>query len=427
MSAAREQTARRIGGQVAWLPLLGLAIWDINDATGPQAVPNATIFLGILSAIFMVAVLHRQSALVYLPRAPVALIFLCVTLGIAMVPLRADFYAQNILSDIGTLLFFLLCMVLAHQYMRELTSTRTVLWFVILYAVIAVVAYYAGIMNLRPAFYYAGRFDPPYFMLLGGLALLIRYSTRGAMRLVATAPLLALFWLALESGNRTQFLLGLLCVFLAWASNRPALFAMVTTAIGYAFLNQIGVFEYNPLAGVLTESRFGLLTGGTDESLTGRFEEVTDIWYHLTTLNSPAQTVFGRGAGAMWEPVRRLRVPVDANGYIYYLHIGFAHMTYRFGIAGLALFCYWMWAAAKNSGIIFDRESTVGERFWSLGAIGFSLNFFLQNSLYDPPAALAMAILLVMAYQRSNGSGSDSSSEPVVSSRRTPLTSPSEM
>jgi hypothetical protein len=397
---ATDVAKRATKEPVAWFTLLGLAVWDLNDATGPQAVPNASLFLAVVAVLFAVAVALRHRSSIVLPSVPVTLIFGCLAVGVAMIPFRVDFAPEYVVSDVGTLLFFLLAMVLAATYLDDLTTERTVYWFVVVYSVIAVVAYVAATIDLRPGYWYGGRWDPPYYMLFGGLALLARYSGKAAGRLVASGLIVVMLGLALQSGNRTQFALGLLFIFLSWASSRPLLYGMLLGAVGFAFLRAVGVIHYDPFTDLFAETRFSLLESGVDDSLAGRFSELSDIWYHITTLDSPAQTLFGRGAGALWQPITRTRVLVDPGGNLYYLHIGFAHMTYRYGLIGLGLFLYWLWVAIANLKRLFDSTSTVGERFWVLGAFGFSLNFFLQNSLYDPPAVVAMAVMLVAARQR---------------------------
>ena len=384
---------------MAWLALAGLGIWDLNDATGPKAVPQASLFLGIVAALFLVAVVRRLRSRAVLPHAPLFLVGGCFAVGIAMIPFRPDYHPEYVLSDLGTLAFFVLCLVLAALYREELTSHRTVVLFVALYIVIALVAYYAAVTDLRPEYWWNGRWDPPYYMLFGGLALLARYTDSLPKRLVSSSLLVAMLGLALFSGNRTQFALGLVFVALAWASNRVMVFLMSLGFVAFLFLRQIGVITFDPFADLFAESRFALLEGGLDDSLLGRLQEVHDIWYYLTVLNTPEQTIFGRGAGATWHPITRELA--DAGGEIYYLHTGLAHMSFRFGALGLILFIFWLWVSVANLRIMFDAEATIGERFWCLGALGFSLNFFLQNSLYDPPAVLAMAVLLVIAQVRS--------------------------
>jgi len=319
-----------------------------------------------------------------------------MVVGLAMIPFRPDFVAIHVFSDVGTLLFFLLCLVVASKYTHELTTQRTVYWFCVIYIGIAVFAYYAGVNNLRPGYWYDGRWDPPYYMLFGGLALFIRYGRNPVSRLLSGTALMLMLVLALQSGNRTQFLIGLLVAGLAWASNHTALFMMSVACVGFTFVRSVGLVEFDPFDGLFAESRFSLLAGGVDDSLAGRIDELRDIWYHLTVLNSGEQTLFGRGAGALWHPITRTRVIVDANGDLYYLHVGFAHLTYRFGVLGLLLFLFWMLAALNGARALFTGTHSIGEKFWILGGIGFSLNFFLQNSLYDPPAVLAMAVLLVV-------------------------------
>lgn len=384
---------------VAWLALIGLLIWDLNDASGPKAVPNASFFLAVVVLIYSVAAFRRLGHQIVLPRVPVILVTACFVVGLVMIPFRPDFYLGYVMRDFGSLVFFLLCLVVAAMYRRELMTRRTVVWFVIGYSVIAVFAYFAAAADLRPDYWWNGRWDPPYYMLFAGLALLARYTSTVAQRVVMSVGLLVMLNLALLSGNRTQFLLGLVFVALSWASNHAMLYLMVLTSVTYAFCLQIGIFEFNPLAGLLEGSRFALLESGADDSLNGRFSEVHDIWYHLTVLNSPWQTLLGRGAGAVWFPITRYLEGAPAQ--VYYLHTGFSHMTYRYGLVGLSLFAYWVWVATRHVSIMFRADATIGEKFWYLGAFGFSFNFFLQNSLYDPPAVLAMAVLLVNLRQPS--------------------------
>ena len=171
---------------VAWLALAGLGIWDLNDATGPKAVPQASLFLGIVAALFLVAVVRRLRSRAVLPHAPLFLVGGCFAVGIAMIPFRPDYHPEYVLSDLGTLAFFVLCLVLAALYREELTSHRTVVLFVALYIVIALVAYYAAVTDLRPEYWWNGRWDPPYYMLFGGLALLARYTDSLPKRLVSS-------------------------------------------------------------------------------------------------------------------------------------------------------------------------------------------------------------------------------------------------
>lgn len=376
------------------LVLLGLAAWDLNDASGPKAVPSATLFLGIVAACFVGAlVLSRRSAQPISRKAEM-LVVACLVTGLVMIPFRPDFVARYVASDIGLLVFFLLCMVVASTFLDELTDTRFVAWFVGVYIVIAVVAYVAASVNLRPAYYWGGRWDPPYFMMLGGLSLFARHATTTPRRALSVALLLAMLVLGLTSGNRTQFALGVIFVVLAWASNVAVMYVLGVATVAVVFLQQLGVISVGWLASFFDDSRFSLLSGGADDSLMGRFREVDDIIYHVEHLNTPAQTLLGRGAGALWHPITRSLDGV--SGDVYYLHVGPAHLGYRFGILGLALFAYWCWLALSNLRIALEKERSLGEKFWYLGALGFCLNFFLQNSLNDPPATLAMAVLIAI-------------------------------
>lgn len=376
------------------LVLTALVIWDLNDASGPKSVPNASVFLILVAALFGLALAITSRPLRLAPRAPTILVMLCVVAGLAMIPFRPDFVARYVASDIGTLVFFLLAMVVARTFVDALTTERVVVAFVVAYVIIAVLAYIFAAVNIRPAYYWGGRWDPPYFMMLGGLSLFARHAKTLARRLVSTGLLGAMLVLGLTSGNRTQFALGTIFIVLAWASNVLVMWLLTTVAVALAFLQQLGVISVDALTRLFDESRFSLLSGGADDSLMGRFREVNDVWYHVEYLNTPAQTLFGRGAGALWHPITRSLDGV--SGDIYYIHIGPAHLGYRFGIFGLALFAYVCWIALSRMRIAVSTERNIGEKFWYLGALGFCLNFLLQNSFNDPPATLAMAVLLAM-------------------------------
>lgn len=154
---------------VAWLALIGVGIWDLNDATGPKAVPPASLFLGIVAALFLLAVARRHSTKVVLPKTVMLLVGGCFLFGIAMIPLRPDFYAAFIFTDLGALGFFVLCMMVAAAYEGELTSRRTVTWSTRVCTGIAGVARYAAVVNPRPEYRWNGRWDPPFVMLSAAL------------------------------------------------------------------------------------------------------------------------------------------------------------------------------------------------------------------------------------------------------------------
>lgn len=391
--------------RAATVVLLALAIWDFNDASGPYSVPDATVFLVIVSSMMALGLLRGGSNWAAIPKVPLFLSGACLIFGTLMTPLRLDFYQQYVLADAGTMVLFVLCLLVASKYYERLFNDRTVLWFTAIYSVIAVFAYIAATLNLRPSYWWHGRWDPPYFMLFGALGLLLRFRRKSAAHAAVYLGLLvAMSGLALYSGNRTQFALGALFVALAWASDLRALCCILFGLILVLLSSALGVVRVDIVGSLFADTRFGLLDGGVDESLLGRLREANDVWYHITSLNSPLQTFFGRGFGATWQQITsyaRENV-IDGGRAVHYLHIGLVNLGYRYGVFGAGLFLYWMWVVAANVRILFTTSSTIADRFWYLGGLGFALNFFFQNSLYDPPAVIAMAALLVLVKRRAD-------------------------
>ena len=388
---------------VAGLILLALAIWDLNDATAPYSVPDATLFLGIVAAILAFAFVSRKQWGAPVPAGLFWMVVACLFVGALMTPLRLDFYAQYVLADAGTMVLFGVSLVVCAKYQDKLFTERTVVWFTAIYCVIAVVAYLSAAFNIRPEYRWHGRWDPPYFMLFAALALLVRFDRKSLFRFGLYAALLvASAGLALYSGNRTQFALGALFVALAWFSDPRAAAMMFMAVVVFFLFQQLGLIDFDPFAELFADTRFSLLEGGVDESLRGRFREVNDVWYHVANLNSPLQKLFGRGFGATWQQITSFAREnvIDGSNTVHYIHIGFVNLGYRYGIFGLALFAYWVWIVASNVGVILSKRASIAERFWYLGAVGFVLNFFVQNSLYDPPAVIAMAAFAVWANQR---------------------------
>ena len=406
-AVVRAQTRLR-KQPAAWPALFAFLIWDTNDATGPKGVPHAGAFLAVVAVFLGLAVLGRRTPRASIPRPVLGLVSVCLVLGLLMIPFRQDFHTFYVAQDLGTLLFFILCLLYASKFEAELMSKRTIIWFTAFYIFISVVAYYSATRDLRPAFAWNGRWDPPYFMLMGGLGLLIREARVWAAKIIGLALMSGLFWLGLESGNRTQFALGVVFVLLAWASSVKTLFAMLASAVGLLLTVQVGLLHANPFAGLFATSRFSLLNTGPDESLQGRLLEVSDIWHHMTVTDSPWQTFLGRGAGATWVPIKR--VLEDNTGTAFYIHIGFANLSYRYGVFGFALFVYLVLKSFQCVRTLFFDGAGIGQRFWCLGALGFGLNYFLQDSFYDPPAVMAMAVVLVVGkrmWQRPGGEPGD--------------------
>lgn len=393
-------------GGPAWPFLLACFIWDINDASGPQAVPSAALFQVLVALIIGLGTIRliRHGGGFVLPSGPVSIVLACLIIGATMGIFRDDFVFVYVASELGTMLFFVLAITYAAVDLPRLLNASTITWFCLLYSAIAVFAWFAASMNLRPNFYYGGRWDPPYFLLVVGLSLLARYAVTLRLRLGFAGLGIAMLVLSLYSGNRTQFLLSAILAGGVWASVLSVVaFGVLATLMLLLFSN--GVPLPSGYSTALSSTRFSLLSGGADLSIQGRFAEVADIWVYLTERNSVAQTLFGRGLGALWQPISRTRLVLDAGGNIYYIHIGFVHMTYRYGVLGLITFVYWASFAAPAIRYFVGRQSGLAEKFWAAGAIGFVCNFFLQNSLYDPPVVLAMSALMVLVWTRSRSGG----------------------
>ncbi|WP_338719503.1 hypothetical protein [Devosia sp. XK-2] len=400
MSAANKLQTDATGPAV--LVLAALAVWDINDASGPYSVPDATLFLTIVSVILGIALLKGNETWGSVPKVPLFLSCACLLFGVIMTPFRLDFYQQYVLADAGTMALFVLCLLVSSKYYEKLFNIRTVYWFAIVYSLIAVFAYISAVVNLRPSYWWHGRWDPPYFMLFGALSLLLRYKRdTGFTTFLYIALIVVMSGFALYSGNRTQFALGALFMVLAWISDIRVMFLVFVGVLISLLLYALGFFEFDIISSVFEDTRFGLLDGGADESLLGRFREASDIWYHFTTLNSPAQSFFGRGFGATWQQVSSFAREnvIDGGRTVHYLHIGFVNLGFRYGIFGAVLFLYWAWIVVANAKVMFSAKYALEHRFWYLGGLGFSVNFFFQNSLYDPPAVMAMAALLVMNHR----------------------------
>lgn len=386
----------------AVMVLAALAIWDINDASGPYSVPDATLFLTIVSGILGLALLKGNESWGPVPKVPLFLSCACLLFGALMTPFRLDYYQQYVLADAGTMALFVLCLLISSKYYEKLFSINTVYWFAVIYSLIAVFAYISSSINLRPSYWWHGRWDPPYFMLFGALGLFLRYRRDSGLRVILYVALIAIMsGLALYSGNRTQFALGALFVILAWISDIRVMFSVFVGIVVYLLFYALGFVEFDVLSSVFEDTRFGLLDGGADESLLGRFREASDIWYHFTTLNSPAQSFFGRGFGATWQQITSFAREnvIDGGRTVHYLHIGLVNLGFRYGIFGATLFLYWLWIVVINAKVMFSSKYSLEQRFWYLGGLGFLVNFFFQNSLYDPPAVMAMAALLVMNHR----------------------------
>ena len=382
------------GQAVALIPLLGLFVWDLNDGSGPKGVPTATLALFVVGALYGVAVLRRHSMRVSVPRAPLFLVSAMLVIGTLMIFARDDFFRSGVLQDTGTLAFFILCLYIAQQYAEELMSYRTLVWFTVIYVAIAVFSYYAASLNLRPEFWWRGRWDPPYYPVFGALALLARYGRTFNHRVIAVLVTLPMLWLAFASGNRTQFLLGVICLLIVWGSHVVVMWALATATALVAFLASFGVVSLGSLTSLVQGSRFSSLESGDDVSLSGRFAETSDILQRIKYDDSALQTVFGRGAGAMWEPItRRLDGLPDQ---VFYLHSGPTALTYRYGVLGVLIFVYFGWIAVRAGMLAVGSKATPPEKLWLLGGVGFFVNYFFQNSMFDPPAVLAMAATILL-------------------------------
>lgn len=303
---------------------------------------------------------------------------------------REDFYPGYVMQDVGTLVFFILCLVVAQRYAAELATYRTLVWFAAGYSLIALFAYAAAELVLRPEYWWNGRWDPPYYPVFGALALLVRYGNSMRHRVVSAVVMLPMFWLAFASGNRTQFLLGVICALIIWGTQVVFTWAAVTVVTMAVLLNSMGLLSFVRLASAVQDSRFSSLQGGADTSLAGRFSETSDVLTRIRYDNAALQTIFGRGHGAVWEPITRRLEGLPSE--VFYIHNGPTALGWRYGVIGLVLFAYFGWVAIRAGLLAAGRKATPPEKMWLLGALGFFVNYFFQNSLFDPPAVLAMAV-----------------------------------
>lgn len=377
--------------RVALGAVAGCFLWDLNDASGPKGVPNASVFLFVMALLLGASVFRHRPLVEKMPG--IALLWAMVLVGGVMTALRSDFYPVYIAQDVGTLLFFALCIWYAAHNLDSLITWKTITWFTFAYCLIAVFAYVAASQNIRPEYFWNDRFDPPYYMLFAALAIISRYYPRKSYRILGWAITAPMLWLALQSGNRTQFALALLMLLLVWASRASVMYATVAVIALCAWLMSVGLIDFDFASSPLQQSRFSSL--GSDESLDGRLAEVDDVTYHIFNSDTAAQQVLGRGHGAMWEPITR-----DYSGgnpyEAFYIHIGPVALAYRYGILGVLFFLYTGWVAARSGWLAIGKGVRPTEKLWLLGSVGFFLNYFFQNSLYDPPAILALAVSLVI-------------------------------
>ncbi|MDB2409808.1 hypothetical protein N9W57_04200 [Pseudomonadales bacterium] len=374
-------------------------IWDLNDATAPYSVPNAPIFFIALTFILTYAFLKqsKMEGLAFEAKIMLWLLVSCAFCGVLMTPLRDDFYLKYFLSDAGVMFFFGIAFLACAGNRQKLESENTIKYIAILYSVFALIAYLSAAFNLRPEYWWHGRWDPPYCLLFAYLGLKIRLShnmTTTIFYSILSAPALIL---SFSSGNRTQFFLALIFIAAPWA-NKFKFYAMLIFLIVtfYAFI--IGGGGIGWVRVLIENSRFGLLRLDGDASLLGRFNELRDIWVHMVQLGNEWQLILGRGFGATWQQLTGISQEniIDNGPTIHYIHMGFVNLSYRYGIFGLALFSYFTWLIVRNVGVLYSTSTCFPLKFWYLSAVGFVVNFFVQNSMYDPPAVIGIAAFVTL-------------------------------
>lgn len=238
-----------------------------------------------------------------------------------------------------------------------------------------------------------GRYDPPNLFLAAWL--IAKVLSSQTMRATRTyLSLLFLFGLvAFLSNERTTVMIwggGVVYMLMGLRGQK-----FLNMGIPIILLAIIGAWIQQDLASSSSsdgfQSRFSKIQGGTDESLQGRYNEVSDMLGTVGREWGVMEYLVGAGHGATFQPVLSFPERNVNDGRVHNIHIGPALMFYRYGIMGVVGWLWWLMALLAGIGRLLSPNCRETDRTMILAAGFVFLDSLMRNPFIDPVSGFGVA------------------------------------
>jgi hypothetical protein len=378
----------RIGTKVLLACLIGYAFLD---AASVRLLPFEQQAYGLV-----LATLGLFAALA-LPRArlhPSGLVFVVSWLALAVLALIQGLWGNHwemsyLVGDFGVLmmpiLLFLAC-GFGHDDEPSMFADMRVLD-AIGYALFAA-AIFAFLFGRDPEL--KGRYEPPNLFLTAWLVARVLGTQEQKDRAKYLIMLMLFGLIAFLSNERTAILLWAGGLVVMVANLRGKTLAVIGGAVAVLALVGVSAIGMMGDSGEF-ESRFSKLEGGNDDSLQGRFNEVSDMLGTVGREWGPIEYLIGAGHGATFKPVLSFPPRNVIDGRVHNIHIGPALMFYRYGLMGLFGWLWWLLLILRSVPRALSPQCKETERVIILAGGLVFLNSFLRNTFVDPISCFAVA------------------------------------
>ena len=378
----------RVGTRVFLLCLIGYAFLD---AASVRMLPFEQQAYGLVLATFG---LLAALALPRMKLQPLALVFVVSWLSLAVLALIQGLWGNQwemtyLVGDFGVLmmpiLLFLAC-GFGHDDEPSMFANIRVLdaiGYALFFA--AIFAYLFG----RDA-ELKGRYEPPNLFMAAWLVSRVLGTTEKKERAKFLIMLMLFGLIAFLSNERTAILLWAATLAVMIANLRGRALAVVGGAVAVFALVGISAIGAMSQSGEF-ESRFTKIEGGKDDSLQGRFNEVSDMLGTVSREWGPIEYLVGAGHGATFKPVLSFPPRNVIDGRVHNIHIGPALMFYRYGLMGLFGWLWWLYLIIRSVPRVLQPSCGVAERTMIMAGGLVFMNSFLRNTFVDPVSCFAVA------------------------------------
>ncbi len=377
------------GTRLLLLCIIGFAF---IDASSVRLLPFERAAYGLVLAVFG---LMATLAIPRLQLRPPAIIFALSWLALGLIALLQGLIGHRwemsyLVGDFGVfitpLLLFLACGLSKEDEPSMFGNLKVLDWLGYSLLIAGLISFFFGRDGEL-----AGRYDPPnLFLAAWAIARTLGAdNNRDRAKFIAVVVVFGL--LAYYSNERTTVIIwaGGVAVLIATLRGR----ALITTSAAMAAAALIGLVVFGALGDSSGgfESRFNKIEGGTDDSLDGRYNEVTDMLSTVRREWSPMDYLVGAGHGATFKPVLSFPPRNVVDGRVHNIHIGPALMFYRYGLMGLFGWLWWLAYLLRSIPKGLSPSCPVVPRMLYLAGGFVFLDALMRNPFIDPVSCFAVA------------------------------------
>jgi hypothetical protein len=238
----------------------------------------------------------------------------------------------------------------------------------------------------------AGRYDPPNLFLAAWLMAKV-LSAITVRKAQGYSGLLMMFGaVAFLSNERTTVMIwacGVVVLLLSMRGKQIAQLALPMVVLGLVGITSHFISTSVDDGGF--QSRFSKIEAGNDESLQGRYNEVSDMFSTIDREWGPIDYIVGAGHGATFLPELSFPPRNVIGGRVHNIHIGPALMFYRYGLMGIVGWLWWLIALVASVRRAMSRDCPEVDRVIILSAGFVFLDSLMRNPFIDPISCFSVA------------------------------------